>query len=364
MNRIDRIVLARVGGRILLTVFVIFGLILLVEALDTWRFRYLSDAVGMNIAILTIFVAAAKWTMKTLPVTVLLGATIGMLELQARSEMTIIKSSGTSIWTAIRAPIIAVLLVSTVIALYLESEATRVNRIYNYQARNEATARTPAGELWLEQEGDGTRYVLTARSVGQIGGLGSNSPSVLLKDVTIVPFDWPDADRIEGPDARLIDGAWRMPTATFFLVGEAPRTVEDFAMPTTTTVFDLTLRLRSPDDMTIGELLTALQGTITEPALLTAVVNRLAKLMALPILLTGSLFIAFAFTAGYRRTNKYGLSVVTAVVLGFLVFVVTEMADRAGSSGALDPMLAAVGPAVVAIVIGLTVLLRKEDGRV
>jgi lipopolysaccharide export system permease protein len=45
-----------------------------------------------------------------------------------------------------------------------------------------------------------------------------------------------------------------------------------------------------------------------------------------------------------------------------VVFVLTEMADRAGSSGALDPTFAACGPAFVAILIGLTVLLYKEDG--
>jgi lipopolysaccharide export system permease protein len=43
--------------------------------------------------------------------------------------------------------------------------------------------------------------------------------------------------------------------------------------------------------------------------------------------------------------------------------VITEMADRAGSTGVLDPTFAAVGPAFVAIVIGVTVLLYKEDGR-
>jgi lipopolysaccharide export system permease protein len=47
---------------------------------------------------------------------------------------------------------------------------------------------------------------------------------------------------------------------------------------------------------------------------------------------------------------------------GFVVFVITEMADRAGSAGALDPTIAACGPALVAIVIGLTVLLYREDG--
>jgi lipopolysaccharide export system permease protein len=43
--------------------------------------------------------------------------------------------------------------------------------------------------------------------------------------------------------------------------------------------------------------------------------------------------------------------------------VVTELASRSGSSGVLDPAFASAGPAIVAVVIGLTVLLYKEDGR-
>jgi len=51
-------------------------------------------------------------------------------------------------------------------------------------------------------------------------------------------------------------------------------------------------------------------------------------------------------------------------VLGFLVFIITEMADRAGTSGVLQPTFAALGPALVAIVLGVTVLLYVEDGRI
>ncbi|WDR03583.1 LptF/LptG family permease [Devosia algicola] len=90
---------------------------------------------------------------------------------------------------------------------------------------------------------------------------------------------------------------------------------------------------------------------------------RVIKLLALPLVLCGSLLIAFAFTAGYRRSDRYGAAILYGIVLGFVVFMITEMADRAGSSGVLDPGFAAVGPAFVAIVIGVTVLLYKEDGR-
>jgi lipopolysaccharide export system permease protein len=80
--------------------------------------------------------------------------------------------------------------------------------------------------------------------------------------------------------------------------------------------------------------------------------------------LVGVLFIAFAFTSGYRRTNSFGAGIAYGILFGLLVFVISEMADRAGTAGVLDPTLAAWGPALAAFVIGATVLLYREDGRV
>ena len=102
---------------------------------------------------------------------------------------------------------------------------------------------------------------------------------------------------------------------------------------------------------------------VADPQLRASAVTSLLRLLALPALLAGSVLIGFAFTSGYRRTNKYGAAVLYGIVLGFVVYVVTELANRSGFAGVLDPTFAAAGPAFVAIVIGLTVLLYKEDGR-
>jgi lipopolysaccharide export system permease protein len=55
--------------------------------------------------------------------------------------------------------------------------------------------------------------------------------------------------------------------------------------------------------------------------------------------------------------------VLYGIVLGFVVYVVTEMAGRAGEAGVVQPVIAVLGPALIAIVAGATVLLNREDGR-
>lgn len=354
IRKLDILLLKRLGGRIATVVLVFYGIILLVESLDAWRFNYLMSVGGLPMAITAILASAARWTIKTLIVTVLLGAIIGILEMQARRELVVIKAAGISIWRIMVAPVVAITLLSLFISFIGETVITQINRsvfpapIYN-------NGSLSSGELWLEQGDLGERYILMARSV-QTGGAEVAEVTLFLRDAK--PGAW-----ILAPAASLERGAWVMPEATRISADRAPERLTDLRMPTRTTIADLKLKYTSTDDFTLFELGDALAANMSDPMLRAAVLTRYARLLTLPLLLTGSLFIAFAFTAGYRRTNKYGSTVLFGIILGFVVFVITEMADRAGASGVLDPVFAAWGPAFIAIVMGVTVLLRKEDGR-
>lgn len=355
MTRVDWVVLNRLGSRIGVTVFVFYGLIALVESLDTWRFNFVADNHGLPMALVMVAMSAVRWTIKTLPVTVLMGAVLGFMELKARHELTVIQSSGISIWRLVRAPTIALILAGFAIALAAETVSTQINRQLSPTPPGQVSQLVPAGEIWLEQQSGDTHYVIMAN--GMLNG------GRLLADVTLFHLTPGMEERIEAPEAMLEDGQWVMPQATTRSADQPARTLLNYRLPTNTTPAELSLKLSSTEDMTFFELAQLLQAGVADPTIRTAATMRLIKLLALPLVLTGSLFIAFAFTAGYRRSSNYGPAVLYGIVLGFVVFVITEMADRAGSTGVLDPTFAAVGPAFVAIVIGVTVLLHKEDGR-
>lgn len=354
INRIDIVVLSRLFTRIGATVFIFYGLIALVESLDTWRFNYVAEQRGMGMAILMVAMSAVRWTIKTLPVTVLMGAILGLVELKLRHELTVIKSSGMSIWRVLRAPIVVLIAASLVIVLGAETLSTQINRDLAPTPPGQSAQLTPAGEIWLEQRGEGTHYVLMARSMSQGGSV--------LGDVILFDLESTEIPRLEAPDAVLEDGNWVFATATARAANGPARYLANLRVPTSSTPAELSLKLASTEDMTFFELARLLQQGVSDPTIYAATAMRLIKLLATPLVLTGSLLIAFAFTAGYNRRTQFGPAVLYGIVLGFVVFVVTEMADRAGSTGVLHPVFAAVGPAVVAIVIGVAVLLQKEDG--
>ncbi|CDP52378.1 hypothetical protein [Devosia sp. DBB001] len=355
MNRIDRLLLFRLAGRIGITVLVFFGLIALVESLDAWRFSHLMETGGLPLAIFVNAVSAIRWTIKTLPVTVLLGAIIGLVEMQRTRELLIIKASGVSIWRVLRGPVLGMILAGLAISFVVEGLVVETNRVWNPTVPVGDTSVVGGNGLWLEQTDGGSPYVITARGVTRQGSS--------LTDVTVFYREDPTRGRVLAESGELRPGAWHL-TGVRELRSDAPiEYLDSLEIPTTSTPAEVSLKLTSPEDYTLYELAQALASQIGDPSVRAAAATRLYKLFALPALLVGSLLIAFAFTAGYRRTNKYGATILYGIVLGLVVFVLTEMADRAGSSGVLTPVVAALGPAFVAITIGLTVLLYKEDGR-
>jgi Predicted permeases len=354
INRIDIVVLRRLFSRIAATVFIFYGLIALVESLDTWRFNYVADQRGLPMAIVMVAMSAVRWTIKTLPVTVLMGAILGLVDLKLRHELTVIKSSGISIWRVLRAPVAVLLVASLAIVLGAETLSTQINRDLAPTPPGQSAQLTPAGEIWLEQRAEGAHFVLMARNMAQGGAM--------LGDVILFDLVSSEMPRLEAPEARFEDGYWVFPTATVRAANGPARYLANLRVPTTSTPAELSLKLASTEDMTFFELARLLQLGVSDPTIRAASAMRLIKLLALPLVLTGSLLIAFAFTAGYNRRTQFGPAVLYGIVLGFIVFVITEMADRAGSTGVLHPAFAALGPAIVAIVIGVTVLLRKEDG--
>lgn len=350
MTRIDWVILRRLASRVLLTLLVLFGMVALVEASNTWRFQHLSSIGGPFLAVLGVSVAAAQWCLGTLPVSLLLGTIVGILDLQARRELTIIRASGFSVWRMLRAPLIGIAVFGLLIAIVGDTALVLITRTMALGLPQPSSS----GGLWLEQRAGDETYIIHAAH--------PHAGGTVLEDVTFFLSSNMDGPRIEAPVAELEPGAWRIEKGRRFTPDKPAVPVADLRLETSTTPGDIGARLATPAELTIFELLAIESQRGTDARARAGIQMRLLRLLALPLTLAGSVLIAFAFTTGYRRTNKYGATVLYGIVLGFVVYVVTETAGIAGAAGMLQPAFAAFVPALVAIVVGTTILLFREDG--
>ena len=352
MNRIDLIIVRRLASNVGLTLVVLFGIVLLVESLNTSRFSALSATGGAPLALTAVVLAAARWIIDTLPLTFLVGTVAGLLNLQATREMTVIKASGRSVWRVMLVPLAVTLAGGVLVTLLVDTAVIQLNRTLSLSTTSGEVGSS--GTLWLDERQGDVHYILETGYV--------NPSGTALGSINVFLMEAP-RDRIEAPAAELVGNEWVMPQATRYRSNEVPEAMTDFRLPTARTAGDMRARIASIKDMTVWELAGSLAARLTDSRERAETETRFLRLLALPLTLCGSLVIAFAFTAGYRRTNKYGGAVLYGIVLGVLVYVVTEMAGRAGGAGVMHPAIAVAGPAVVAIVIGVTVLLNREDGR-
>jgi lipopolysaccharide export system permease protein len=351
MTRIDRVIVWRLLGRVGLTASLLFGIAALVESLNTWKFEHFSSIGGPLLGLASIATTALLWSLNTLPVALLVGAIAALLDLEARGELTVIKSTGMSVWRMLRVPLIVTVGGIGAGAIAADTLTVLAMRSFNIIL----PTASAGGELWLEQRSGDDRYVLSAdhpHAGGQV-----------LEGVTFFLPRNLQGPRIHAPRAQFRDGAWYLPEGVVFSPDSPPTRIADLRIPTESTAGDLSARLASPTELTLTELVDIASLPVSDAQARGPVMMRLAKLAMLPFALGAALVIAFAFAASHRRPNSYGTTVLYGIVLGFVVYLVMEMAAIAGSAGILQPAFAAFAPAFVAMVVGITVLLFREDGR-
>jgi len=349
VNSIDWLVLRRVMARVTLTVLVFLALFALVESLNTTKLRTLSSLGGPPLALAGVLLSALRSSIGALPVTVLIGTIAGVLDLQARRELTIIQATGRSIWTVLRAPLVVCFILALLISTAGDTALILGDRLLPGQPINHDN-----GPTWVEQTGADGTYVLRAEH------LTADPPAVY--DVTIFFTGADERDRITAPQANLSYGKWIFPTATRYRVAAAPEQLSNFELATQTTFGDLRLRTTGASDLTLAEMITAATSSISMNDYRAVSLTSLYRTLTRPIMILGSVLIGFAVASGYRRNVQYGTTVLFGIVMGFALFTINEMAVRAGNADVLPPLWAMAAPAFVSLLAGLTALLYSQDG--
>jgi lipopolysaccharide export system permease protein len=104
--------------------------------------------------------------------------------------------------------------------------------------------------------------------------------------------------------------------------------------------------------------------TMAERAGLTAAGYRLQyqKLLARPFMLAAMVLLAAAFSLRFFRFGGVQKMVLGGIASGFLLYVMSKVADDLSKAEVLPPTVAAWMPAIVGAMIGLLALLYLEDG--
>ena len=84
--------------------------------------------------------------------------------------------------------------------------------------------------------------------------------------------------------------------------------------------------------------------------------------LARPLFLTALVLVAAAFTMQHTRLGNTGVSVLTAVMLGFGLHYIRNFAQILGENGQIPILMAAWAPPVASFLLALGIVLHMEDG--
>lgn len=350
---------------LLLILGVFTGLIWMTDTVEQLR-RYDSDVVGFAEAAGLAALNMPENLYRILPIITVL-ATITLFVRMARSsELIVTRAAGRSAIRSLTAPVLVITFFGMFAVAALNPVIAATAKLYQAKSdalRGDARVLSISDEgLWLRQASETGQLVIHAAE--------ATEDATTLFDTTFVAFsnDGQPIWRIEAGSARLQPGAWWLTNAKIWPLGgiDNPETVAE-TKTTHRVRTDLTLdQIRdsfgAPQTIPIWELPAFI--TKLEQAGFAAREHRvwLHAELASPLFLVAMVLIGAGFTMRHTRFGNTGQLILLAVLSGFFMFFLKSFALVLGDTGKVSPILAAWFPAIVGVLLPLSLLLHTEDG--
>ena len=340
----------------------IFVLVAMVDFLEMMRRTASMPNVSPLLALQASLFRVPQIAERTMPFSVLIGAMVCYLSLTRRLELVVARAAGVSVWQFL-APGVLVTLVFGIVATvaYNPLAAALDEQAKRLEARIFGTKRVrpqyDSGEtFWLSQRTkDGYSILNAATSLEQGAVLGG---------VTIMQFDDTGGfrERIEAPRAVYEPGHWRLYDARIYSVGAALRGPTEYLLETGLTPDQIRESFATPESVSFWELPTYVERAERTGSAAAAYRLQYHRLLAQPFMLVSMVLLAAAVSLRLFRLGRVTNMVLSGVLAGFLVYVVSKILGDLSKAELLPPLAAAWLPVLMGGLTGFVALLYQEDG--
>ena len=347
-----------IGGLLLILV----SLVLLIDLIENLRFVGKIPDGEFGLAISLTLLRAPALAQTLVPFVFLFGSIWTFYQLNRRSELSVMRSAGLSIWklvgpAAFLASLAGVVIItifdpmsSSLMAYAEEVKAKKLGQeVELVQVFNDG--------IWLRQREADRQIIVNAKNLSETDGA--------LEEVTIWRFGGNGVflERVDAAEAVMSGQTMEMRNARLASISDQQQLRTPlYAINTALTAESLRERVAPPETMSLWRLpryilMAEAAGLPTERYHI-----RFHDLCSTPLELLAMVLIAAAFSMRpVRMGGAFGLAV-ASIAAGFLLYILSEVSAALGESSAVPVALAAWTPAVVAALAAMTALLHMEDG--
>ncbi|TRW98128.1 LPS export ABC transporter permease LptG [Paracoccus sp. M683] len=363
--------IARRFLRGLLLIGGVFALILfLIEMIEMIR-RFSDNGIGLTGAAGLAGLNIAGSFYGILPLITVLAGIALFLGLARTSEMVAIRASGRSALKTLIAPVLTAIAVGALAVGLLNPFVAATGKRFDTAAANierggSQTVSLGDSAVWLRQG-----FTVDGEDGGQlmIRASRASPDAATLYDASFTIFA-PGAGptrRIEAREAVLAPGEWHLSGVKDYPLTEAnpeaaARLSDSLNLPSDLTAQRIREGFGRPDAVPVWQLPAFIAGL--ERAGFSASRHRTWFQMELarPFLMAAMVVIAAGFTMRHVRGRNTGVAVLLAFAAGIGVFFLRNLAQVLGDNGQVAPWIAAWAPPAVAALLGLALVLQREDG--
>jgi lipopolysaccharide export system permease protein len=337
------------------------ALIALATFVEFFNRAFEINAAGVKIALLSLF-RVPSTSEDSLPFVVLYGSIAAFVVANRRLELVVARAAGVSAWQfLLPACIVGLLFGVLATAVYNPFAAallTRSNLLsaQTFGGHDKPPVELGDGSIWVRQSAGGVESIIGAEQ-SYDGGLGLSGVTAYLFD-----DDGKFRERIDAPRARFSPGAWQLENATVTAPSSNPRLHALYSLPTNLSPNEVKRTFLKVGSVSFWALpgLAAAARRAGVPA--DRYELQFNVLLSRPILLLAMVLVAANVSLRFSRSRNLGRMIIAGMAVGFMLYVVMKIARDLGSGGIVPPPLAAWLPAIVATLVGATVLLHLEDG--
>ena len=295
------------------------------------------------------------------PFIILFSALFTFWQFSKRQELVVLRSSGVSVWqflapslmVAIFAGMLMIAVVNPLASLfYSRYTVLEANHLDHQQ---ETIAVFDEG-MWLRQDTPDGYAILHAADI--------EMPDWRLGDVMVLFFKPDDSfsRRVDASSAQLRQGNWVLRDAVTNLPGQASVHQQSINLPTALTPRDIEDSFSSPQTMGFWSLpsyISTLESTGFDSTRLRI---HFQSLLAQPMLYAAMILLAATVALRPQRQGGTFAFITGGVMIGFIVFFMSNFLQALGASHQIPVFLAAWSPAMLCSLLGVATLLTLEDG--
>ncbi|MBZ0216662.1 MAG: LPS export ABC transporter permease LptG [Fimbriimonadaceae bacterium] len=337
-------------------------LIFLVDFVELLRRSASNEDIGIMTLVYISVIKIPSMIEQMFPFAVLIGSIIAYLALSRKSELVVARSVGVSVWQFMAPAIVSTILLGLIaITVYNPISASLKEKhtelVANMLGETGEIAFTASQSgVWLRQDGVDGQTVIRAGSTSNQGET--------LNQVTFFTFDHEGAfiERIEATSAILKQGIWELSDVWVISSESPPQFYENFLISTYLTKTQVQESFSDPETISFWQLPRFIATAERAGLKATRYKMQYQTLLARPLFLCAMVLIAATVSLRNFRYGNIERMIIIGIVAGFILFVVTKLLNDLGSSGVLNPVLAAWAPGAIGMLAAISILLYQEDG--